>query len=556
VWLAALIPFHVIYPRLLMTENLFLTLFLCSIGFVILDLGNITRRQSLLVGAVWGATYLTRFIFLPVIPLLGVLWWFQPVIVGNQRVWADAKLRLSSLGWTALGVCAFAVPWYLLSHPIKTVSETASPVANAPQGVGDLWVARTLTTWNGALVLWLVLYLAYLILMSGPFLPVMTLLPLTIRRMASRARFFTLVCIGVTGTLLLVSVNYMATLSGNWANAVMEGRYLMPILPLVPILAFVVLESAVQVFARVKRAWLLVELVIAGLLASAGYYVEILRGVIPLPVWFSNLPWVAPDTTAFNEMAIGPLGIGFFGFGLILMAVGFAWVAWRPRQWVWAVAVAATFFYVADSAYTGEQTAIAQAQSIPGQSLASLKPPSSQTQVALVVLDAGVPVDPQDLSFSMAFWGIPLNSYLVLPAKSLVDQLAQDPGYAISQTEYPNPLKHYTLEGKTYGIYAWPINLSGPPMVIKQFGPTETVAGQGFNTQPNGDSAMWIMTDNLSPGVILVFGDKDLPTVAGDANVVTAAIPQKLLAQPRIIQVWLRDPITRRTSNVVQFVVK
>lgn len=83
-----------------------------------------------------------------------------------------------------------------------------------------------------------------------------------------------------------------------------------------------------------------------------------------------------------------------------------------------------------------------------------------------------------------------------------------------------------------YRVYRWPITMSGRPLAIQQVGPIETVAGQGFNVQPNGDSAMWMMAENPSPGVMLVFGEVELPTVAGGSNVVTAAIPKKLIAQP------------------------
>ena len=555
VWLVALIPFQVVFPRLLMTENLFLTLFVASIGFMLADLGSLTRRKSLLVGAVWGVTYLTRFIFLPIIPVLAVLWWFQPAIAGTGRVWADAQRRLKSMGWTALGVCAFVVPWYGLKYLADATSGRVAAAAVGSKGIAELWITRTLTTWNGALVIWLVLYLAYLVLMSGPFLPALTLLPLTIRRLSPRGRFFAAVCMGVTGALVLVSVNYMATLNRDLSGAFIEGRYVLPLLPLLAILAFVALQPAGQIFARVKRAWLLLDLGIVGLLASVAYYVDILRGVWPLPPWFSNLPWVSPDTTGFSEMTLGQLGIGFFGFGLVLMAAGFAWVAWRPRQWLWAVAVAATLFYVADSAYTGEQMAIAQEQSRPGKILADLSARSSQLRPVLVALDASVPIDPQTLASSITFWDLPANSVIVSPAEALNTQLAQKPGFVLTQTEYPNPLSHYVVDGKTYWVYEWPLHLPELPLVIENFGPTETVAGQGFNIQPNGDSAMWLMADNPSAELVLVFGEKELPTVAGAGNVVAAAIPPKLLAQPGVIQVRLLDPITRRTSNVVQFTI-
>ncbi len=100
------------------------------------------------------------------------------------------------------------------------------------------------------------------------------------------------------------------------------------------------------------------------------------------------------------------------------------------------------------------------------------------------------------------------------------------------------------------------IALSSPPLGTAQFGLTESVAGQGFIIQPNGDALLWVMAGDLSPGPILVSTDLEQLTVGGDADVVTGANRNRLVAQTGVNQVWLRDPITRPTSNVVQFGIR
>lgn len=96
------------------------------------------------------------------------------------------------------------------------------------------------------------------------------------------------------------------------------------------------------------------------------------------------------------------------------------------------------------------------------------------------------------------------------------------------------------------------------PPVIKKFGPTKTKAGQGFNIQPDGVSAMWVRAANVTDTTVIVWGDTRVPTFRDpkDSNVITAPITKELYAKPGQYQIYLLDTKTGAKSNSGMFIVK
>jgi GT2 family glycosyltransferase len=75
------------------------------------------------------------------------------------------------------------------------------------------------------------------------------------------------------------------------------------------------------------------------------------------------------------------------------------------------------------------------------------------------------------------------------------------------------------------GLY-W--RLGRAPFEIKKFGPNPVHAGEGFNVQPNGSSAIWVrLSRSAEPGVSLRLGDTILETVV-TGGLLTACVPASL----------------------------
>jgi hypothetical protein len=93
------------------------------------------------------------------------------------------------------------------------------------------------------------------------------------------------------------------------------------------------------------------------------------------------------------------------------------------------------------------------------------------------------------------------------------------------------------------------------PMVIRDFGPTKTKAGQVFNAQPGGVAAIWIKADNVADTAVVVWGEKRLPSFKQTYGM-SATVPKELYAVPGEYQIFLLDTKTGAKSKSVTFTVE
>jgi hypothetical protein len=82
---------------------------------------------------------------------------------------------------------------------------------------------------------------------------------------------------------------------------------------------------------------------------------------------------------------------------------------------------------------------------------------------------------------------------------------------------------------------------TGPAPVIDMLYPAGTIAGQDFNVQPGGGSAMGIRGSNFLPDCKILFGTTELETVYGDVNLLSAWVPPAVYATPGVIEVRVRN---------------
>jgi hypothetical protein len=94
----------------------------------------------------------------------------------------------------------------------------------------------------------------------------------------------------------------------------------------------------------------------------------------------------------------------------------------------------------------------------------------------------------------------------------------------------------------------------GPPVLLELY-PPYAVAGQGFNVQPDGQSALAVTCKNLHPPAEIVLGDRAMPTVSGkNTCLLTTTIPKTFLDKPGAYPIFIRD--RAGVSDRRQFVVR
>ena len=99
-------------------------------------------------------------------------------------------------------------------------------------------------------------------------------------------------------------------------------------------------------------------------------------------------------------------------------------------------------------------------------------------------------------------------------------------------------------------------SVDGKQILIKDFGPKKTNAGQDFNLQSNGVSALWLTTENATQNTIVKLNNQEIKgVIKSDGSVVTVAVPKDLFAKHGTITIQLKDTKTDLESNQVTFSV-
>ncbi len=95
------------------------------------------------------------------------------------------------------------------------------------------------------------------------------------------------------------------------------------------------------------------------------------------------------------------------------------------------------------------------------------------------------------------------------------------------------------------------------PLVLKKFGPEDIRAGQIFNKQPNGESAIWAETENATPTTVFVLNGISLESAPqSEGKAVSALVPKNLYEKPGEYPLYLLDKKNNRKSNEMKFLVK
>lgn len=94
------------------------------------------------------------------------------------------------------------------------------------------------------------------------------------------------------------------------------------------------------------------------------------------------------------------------------------------------------------------------------------------------------------------------------------------------------------------------------PIVILNWGPNFTKAGQDFNVQENGESALWFNVQNGTRNTVVYWDTQQLVSNSDTlATIITASVPKNLYRKPGDARLHLRDTVTGNTSMNVVFII-
>jgi hypothetical protein len=85
--------------------------------------------------------------------------------------------------------------------------------------------------------------------------------------------------------------------------------------------------------------------------------------------------------------------------------------------------------------------------------------------------------------------------------------------------------------------------------------PDATAAGQAFNAQPDGTSAIAVSCKGATKTTLIVFDGEKLPTVYGGPTLLTARVPSRLYSKSGRHDVYLISEPSQK-SNIAKFTVR
>lgn len=337
--MVALLPFHAVYPSLLISENLFLLVFLFSV-YVSLIWEKRNWLAGVLVGVSSAVAYMTKYLFLPSIPFLLGLWWLTPLfnkdLKGNG---IDKNLHLSALAAVTTGFLLVYSPWLFYAHYSGlTLLREAMGLENLISYVvetsrADIRIsgARADVPNLESLVLWLAAYGSYMVLLLAPVLSILCLyVRLLLSKKADipfreRLFVFSLIVLSIGYFLLAVQHSWGAEYNYPEPNYLL-GRYLLHLTPLYFLAAVIALYRISNHISSLSAAFVILTSLFSLLLVYVAQHVLFEQAAWKLSPWFADIPFNSPDGFVYKERAV------LWAVLIIIPAIGIGIIAGRRNN--------------------------------------------------------------------------------------------------------------------------------------------------------------------------------------------------------------------------------
>ena len=321
-FLSCLIPYHMVFPRRILSENLFFPLFFWTMFVTYVQPKNKNFRLpwDLVNGALIGALYLTRYITLATIPFFALSWWVKP-FTDEKGLFKPGAKKTKHFVAFSLAMLAIFSPWL-----ISGLREGVPLKLLLGFGITSRTTEAQLTF--SRLMVWALLYACYFVLLASP---VLHILILSLRQIDYKQwRYAWGRWVFQTAALMLGF--YMAVVRHSWRafynadlpSAIM-GRYLIVFSPAYFIIAMITIDNFKLEKVKKPRFSLLSALVLSfGLVVFS--HLTLIAGAI-VPTDGDLLKSLGSVDAFFTEI----LGASFFL--LLFMIYGFTgWFLYQGKR--------------------------------------------------------------------------------------------------------------------------------------------------------------------------------------------------------------------------------
>jgi hypothetical protein len=545
--LVALLPLHVVYPRYILSENIFVPLFVISFAFAIR--GSIGGKfESFLFGLSLGLAHLARYLFLPSLPLF-ICAWFMILLVRRGESCFDNRFDI------AKHICCVAAGYGLLISVWVFIGFESGFSLKELFGFGVSGVTSGFFDVD-TFLMWCVLYASYVFLMSYPvwmlFCFYLALVKnMEIRQISNRNALIAVLLFVLVVCYWLIAARHSGAAKYNSVVPLyIIGRYLMHLVPVALVFYVWILEKIVQDhrrFSMIKAFFLVAVLSVLGEICRRILFGQL---IWDLPTWFATISFNATDVFNFySPLLVVAYTLSIF-VTIVIIYVGVKDV----RFIVLPLAVVLLFnAYVSCDRLTRDDRGFHSREVFEEFS----KYFESRKFINLIVDDATISL--KILIYGFNFWNIFDYQMNIDVFEKFNFDLSSFTGqtYLVSSSLFnADVVRKYVNNDKTYSMYKITNeNMLGLRPQIVSINPSSTQSNLGFNTQPTGNSALGLTVSSVSTRAFLKFNNERLALAQGADGFVSAEIPHNLLASPGVVKIRISDPLTGLESDDVEFLI-
>jgi hypothetical protein len=321
--IACVIPFQFLIPNRLLSENLYFPLLLWCVYLAFVLPENPKQRWlwDSLTGLFFGLLYLTRFISLAIIPFLMLIWWLKPF---------DGVRGIFHLNWKKIGHAFLIIavtglvysPWIFIGiHNGLSLKECLGFGITASTNTQQLTILN--------LLIWLLLYLAYFILLAAPVLNVFAIAmqvfyPRKIETDENSRWLWSLLFLLMGFSAAVVRHSWRAFYNLEMPERIM-GRYVIYFVPLFLLTGFIGISGFRKNRYRSFFHFFSITTLLEFMLVIFSYVLIISAKIIPLGDQFIE-PLISIDGFYIQQLG------GFFWVFLAILYFGNSYFLWYGRK--------------------------------------------------------------------------------------------------------------------------------------------------------------------------------------------------------------------------------
>ncbi len=451
--IVAIIPFQIISSTEIMSENLYFTLLLFTVYFIIKTPKKHISLWSIATGILIGAVHLTRHITIVAVPfffLILILKFFNKR--DGNSIYASKKQKIFHLLLTLFSYLLIYSPWLLIgliNH--KNIFDIIG-FGISGTGTKDYFTL-------GSFMMWCCLYLSYALLTAGPVLGlVLTKIFTGLKKpFNDTVNLVLLSMLAIAGSFGFAAVRHSWRQSYNYPEpAYVLGRYITFVSVLFIICAFIAADYIIK-NNKINKIKILIINMASILLLLLAYFALIKASFWKLSSYFV-LYHIAPDAYVYSIS-----GVSYFIYVLGFVSLSVISMLFKKKHLILLLSCGLLGFYVWGDINYYPNIVKVESQAIHAREVSKLieeDPNSYNSNNKITLLLDEKDSFPTDFELSLKFWDVDTNKMTIKKINTDNNSLIGDKGYLITSSDllkHDTSIRKYLVQDKEFCVYKLPI---------------------------------------------------------------------------------------------------